>query len=108
MRSGPDQRPRGRYNGNRPFRQQPGAPPRNQTSDSNGPSVRIRSSAYQRAEHYFRLAGAIREGNQQGIGTPPQPAALTEAVTNGPCAKARRHGRRPPGTRLGHDRPGFL
>jgi hypothetical protein len=98
MRSGPDQRPRGRFNANRPYRQQPRIPQNNQTFDSNGPNVKIRGSAhqiferylalareattsddriaaenfYQHAEHYFRIGNARREGNQQG--TPPQPS----------------------------------
>src|SRR5438132_10991663 len=42
MRSGPDQRPRGRFNANRPFRQQPRNPQNNQTFDSNGPNIKIR------------------------------------------------------------------
>ena len=97
MRSGPDQRPRGRFNANRPFRQQPRGPQNNQTFDSNGPDVRVRGSAhqiferyvalareatasgdriaaenlYQHAEHYFRLDNARREGNQQGTTSRP-------------------------------------
>jgi hypothetical protein len=88
MKSGSGQRPpRGRYNGNRPIQpQQQRTPQRNQTLDSNGPSVKIRGSAnqiferytalareaaiggaiavenlYQHAEHYFRVAGANRD-----------------------------------------------
>src|ERR1700687_4727927 len=97
MRSGSDQRPRGRYNGNRPFLQPQRPPQRSQTFDSNGPSIKIRGSAhqiferyvalareaatggdrvaaenfYQHAEHYFRANNANREGDQQG--TPPRP-----------------------------------
>jgi hypothetical protein len=97
MRSGRDQRPRGRFNANRPFNQQPRTPQNNQTFDSNGPNIKIRGSAhqiferylalareatasgdriaaenfYQHAVHYFRIDNARREGNQQG--TPPQP-----------------------------------
>ena len=56
MRSGSDQRPRGRYTGNRPFEQQPRAPPRNQTVDSNGPNTKIRGSAHQIFERYVALA----------------------------------------------------
>jgi hypothetical protein len=100
MRSGSDQRPRGRYNGNQPFQQQQRAPQRNQTVDSNGPNIKIRGSAhqifgryvalareaaiggdaiaaenfYQHAEHYFRVANANREGNQQGTPRPNTPA----------------------------------
>src|SRR6267378_3721797 len=99
MRSGPDQRPRGRFNANRPFRQQPRNPQNNQTFDSNGPSIKIRGSAhqiferylalareatssgdriaaenfYQHAEHYFRIDNARRESNQQGT-RPTTPA----------------------------------
>lgn len=97
MRTGSDQRPRGRYNGNRPFQQPQRPPQRNQSLDSNGPNTKIRGSAsqiyerylvlareaatsddrvaaenfYQHAEHYFRVANASREGNQSG--TPPRP-----------------------------------
>ena len=95
MRPGSDQRTRGRYNGNRPF--QP--PQRNHLFDSNGPSVRIRGTAYQiyerylalareaatsddrvaaenfyqHAEHYFRINNVNREANQQGTSRPPTP-----------------------------------
>jgi hypothetical protein len=91
MRSGPDQRSRGRFNPNRPFRQQPRVPQQNQTFDSSGPNVKLRGSAYQiferyvalareaatsgdriaaenfyqHAEHYFRINNARREGGQQ-------------------------------------------
>jgi hypothetical protein len=132
MRSGSDQRSRGRHNGNRPFRQQPGAPQRNHTFDSNGPSVRIRGSAhqiferyvalareaaiggdpiaaenlYQHAEHYFRLANASRDGNPQGMGSPP--TASGETMTSGPAqGRDDTDGERSePG--WGDDRPGFL
>jgi hypothetical protein len=107
MRSGSGQRPpRGRYNVTQP--QQQRTPQRNQTFDSNGPSVRVRGSAhqiferyialareaaiggdpiteenfYQHAEHYFRVAGANREGAQQG--TAPRPTTPADAVTVGP------------------------
>ena len=133
MRSGSDQRSRGRYNGNRPFQQQPQrTPQRNQTFDSNGPNVKIRGSAhqiferyvtlareaaiggdpvaaenlYQHAEHYFRLANASRESNQQG--NPPRPTSPADA-----SAKDTEQGssetdleRSQPG--WGDDRPGFL
>jgi hypothetical protein len=98
MRSGPDQRPRGRFNANRAFREQPRIPQNGQTFDSNGPNIKIRGSAhqiferylalareatasgariaaenfYQHAEHYFGINNARREGDQQG--TPPRPA----------------------------------
>jgi hypothetical protein len=106
MRSGPDQRPRGRFNTNRPARQQPRIPQNNQTFDSNGPSVKIRGSArqiferyiamareaatsddrvaaenfYQHAEHYFRIDNARREGSQQGM--PPRPTMPADAEMN--------------------------
>src|SRR4051794_7634935 len=106
MRSGSGQRPpRGRYNANQP--QQQKTPQRNQTFDSNGPNVRVRGSAhkiferyiglaretaiggdpiaaenfYQHAEHYFRVAGASREGAQQG--TAPRPTTPASAVMDG-------------------------
>jgi hypothetical protein len=98
MRS--DQRPRGRFNGNRPFQQQPRAPQRNQFFDSNGPNLKIRGSAYQiferyvalareaaisgdpvaaenfhqHAEHYFRISKENREGGQRGTPPPTTPA----------------------------------
>jgi hypothetical protein len=100
MRSGSDQRPSGRYIGNRPFQQQQRPPQRSQTFDSNGPNIKIRGSAhqilqryltlareaaiggdriaaenfYQHAEHYLRVAKASREGNQQGTPRPSTPA----------------------------------
>jgi hypothetical protein len=101
MRSGRDQRPRGRFNANRPFNQQPRISQSNQTFDSNGPNIKIRGSAhqiferylalareatasgdriaaenfYQHAEHYFRVDNARRESNQQG----PAPRPTTPA-----------------------------
>ena len=106
MRSGPDQRPRGRFNANRPFNQQPRIRQNNQTFDSNGPNIKIRGSArqiferylalareatasgdriaaenfYQHAEHYFRIDSARRDGNQQW--TPPRPTTLAEVKIN--------------------------
>jgi hypothetical protein len=106
MRSGRDQRPRGRFNGNRPFNPQPRIPQNNQTFDSNGPNIKIRGSAhqiferylalareatanddriaaenfYQHAEHYFRIDNARREGNQQG--TPPRPTTPADVEMN--------------------------
>src|SRR5271155_4453698 len=103
MRSGPDQRPRGRFNANRPFKQQPRIPQSNQTFDSNGPNVKIRGNAYQiferylalareatasgdriaaenfyqHAEHYFRVMNANGEANSQGgAPRPTTPADL--------------------------------
>lgn len=106
MRTGSDQRPRGRYNGNRPFQQPPRVPQHNQIFDSNGPNIKIRGSAlqiferyvglareatvaddrvaaenfYQHAEHYFRINNANREGNQQG--TPPRPTTPSDIEMN--------------------------
>jgi hypothetical protein len=113
MRSGPDQRPRGRFNANRPFRQQPRIPQNGQTFDSNGPNIKIRGSAhqiferyvalareatasgdriaaenfYQHAEHYFRINNARREGNQQG--TPPRPTTPADVEMNSSEADSR-------------------
>src|SRR6266568_7747240 len=106
MRSGPDQRPRGRFNANRPYREQPRIPQSNQTFDSNGPNIKIRGSAYQiferyvalareatasddriaaenfyqHAEHYFRINNARRESNQQG--TPSRPTTPSGVEMN--------------------------
>ena len=91
IRSGRDQRPRGRFNANRSFNQQLRTPRNSQIFDSNGPNIKIRGSAhqiferylalareatasgdritaenfYQHAEHYFRIDNARRESNQQ-------------------------------------------
>ena len=112
MRSGSDQRPRGRFNANRPFKQRPQGPQNNQTFDSNGPNIKIRGSAYQiferylalareatasgdriaaenyyqHAEHYFRVNNARREGNQQGV--PPRPTTPADAEMNSDGAGA--------------------
>jgi Domain of unknown function (DUF4167) len=106
MRTGSDQRSRGRFNANRPFQQPPRIPQHNQTFDSNGPNIKIRGSAhqiferyvalarealisddrvaaenlYQHAEHYFRINNASREGNQQG--TPPRPTTPADVEMN--------------------------
>jgi Domain of unknown function (DUF4167) len=106
MRSGPDQRSRGGFNANRPFRQQPRGPQSNQTFDSSGPNIKIRGSAhqiferyialareatasgdriaaenfYQHAEHYFRISNARREGNQPGM--PSRPTKPADAAMN--------------------------
>ncbi len=110
MRSGPDQRPRGRFNPNRPFRQKARGSQQNQTFDSNGPNVKLRGSAYQiferyvalareaatgddriaaenfyqHAEHYFRISNARREGSQQG--TPPPPTTPADVEINSSAA----------------------
>jgi hypothetical protein len=106
MRSGSNQPPRSRYNGNRPFQQPRRAAQNNQTFDSNGPNIKIRGSAhqiferyvglareaatsddrvaaenfYQYAEHYLRTANASREGNQQE--TPPRPTTPADVEMN--------------------------
>jgi hypothetical protein len=100
MRSGSDQRSRGRNSGTRPFGQQQRPPPRGQNFDSHGPDVRIRGTThqiferyvalareaatagdrvaaenlYQHAEYYFRVDNASREGNPQGAPRPEPPA----------------------------------
>jgi hypothetical protein len=105
MRSGIDQRSRGRFHGNRPPQRQ-GGPQRSQAFDSNGPDIRVRGTAYQiferytalaheaersgdrvasenyyqHAEHYFRVNNASREGNQPG--TPPRPTTPADVETN--------------------------
>ena len=96
-------------NGNRPFQpQQQRLPQRNQTFDSNGPSIKYRGSAqqiferyvalareaaiagdpiaaenlYQHAEHYFRVANANREGAQPE--TAPRPTTPADTMTDEP------------------------
>jgi len=106
MRSGQDQRPRGRYTANRPFKQQPRSPQNSQIFDSNGPNIKVRGSAYQiferylavareamtsgdriaaenfyqHAEHYFRINNARREGDRQGA--PPRPTTPADLEMN--------------------------
>jgi hypothetical protein len=113
MRSGPDQRPRGRFNANRRFNQQPRVPQSNQTFESNGANIKIRGSAhqiferylalareatasgdriaaenfYQHAEHYFRVDNARRESNQQGM--PPRPTTSADVEMNSSEVDAR-------------------
>jgi hypothetical protein len=96
MRSGPDQRSRGRFNPNRPSHQPPRGPQTNQTYASHGPGERIRGSAsqiyqryltlaqeaarsddrisaenyYQHAEHYFRVNKENRGGNSADTSPP--------------------------------------
>ena len=91
MRSGPDQRSRGRFNANRPSHQPPRGPQRDQALSTHGPGERIRGSAsqiyqryltlaqeaarsddriaaenyYQHAEHYFRLIAVAQEQFRQ-------------------------------------------
>jgi Domain of unknown function (DUF4167) len=112
MRSGSGQRPRGRFNANRPFQQAPRVPQHNQTFDSNGPNIKIRGSAhqiferyvalareaaiaddrvaaenlYQHAEHYFRINNANRESNQQGM--PPRPTTPADLEMNSSQAES--------------------
>jgi Domain of unknown function (DUF4167) len=106
MRSGPDQRPRGRSNGNSPYQQQPRVPQNNQSFDSNGSGARIRGNAfqiyerylvlareaatsddriaaenfYQHAEHYFRINSASRVGNSQETSRPVNPPPVETRV----------------------------
>jgi hypothetical protein len=115
MRSGSNQPPRGRYNGGRPFQQQPRPAQRNQSLDSNGPNIKIRGSAhqiferyvalareaatsgdriaaenfYQHAEHYFRIANASRDGSQQGT-SPSRPRRLMPPLAKRSRYQARR------------------
>jgi len=132
MRSGPDYRPRGRFNANRPVQRQPRISQNNGTFDSNGPNIKIRGNAsqiseryialareaatsgdrigaenfYQHAEHYFRVANTSREGSQQG--TSPQPTAPADAAiseTDQGSSEADPE-RSQPGWE--DDRPGFL
>jgi len=96
MRSGPDQRSRGRFSANRPSHQPPRGPQQNQTLNTHGPGERIRGSAfqiyqryltlaqeaarsddriaaenyYQHAEHYFRVNNESRGGNSAGTSPP--------------------------------------
>ena len=105
MRSGRDQRPRGRFNADRPFNQRPRIPQNNQTFDSNGPNIKIRGSArqiferyvalareatangdriaaenfYQHAEHYFRINNARHEA-------PKRRSARRSLERDGKCA----------------------
>src|SRR5882672_3676516 len=104
MRTGTGHRPRGRFAGNRPSQQPQRPSQRNQSFDSNGPSVRIRGSAhqlferylalareaaiggdrvarenfYQHAEHYFRMANASGDDNQRGTASRPTTPADVE------------------------------
>jgi Domain of unknown function (DUF4167) len=106
MRSGPDQRPRGRFTVNRPFKPQPRSPQNNQTLHSNGPDIKIRGTAYQiferyialareatangdriaaenfyqHAEHYFRINNARHDGDRQGA--PPRPTTPADVEMN--------------------------
>ena len=56
MRSGGDQRPRGRPYGGRPSQPQQGGQQRSQNLSSNGPGDRIHGNALQLYERYMTLA----------------------------------------------------
>jgi Domain of unknown function (DUF4167) len=105
MRSGSNQRPPARYNGNRPPQHHRPPPQHHQAFDSNGPSVKIRGNAhqvferyvtlareaaiagdpvaaenlYQHAEHYFRLNNVNRDSNQQRAPQPITPSDIEMA-----------------------------
>jgi hypothetical protein len=102
MRPGQTSRPRGRNNGNNPYRNRQQIPHRSQTLDSNGPNIKIRGNPpqiferyvalareastsgdrvaaenlYQHAEHYFRVMNAANEGHQHGVTGPTAAADL--------------------------------
>ncbi len=114
MRPNQNKRSRGRGHnpnhmgggGGHPNNRGPRPPNRNQTFDSNGPSVKIRGNAYQvferyialareasssgdrisaenlyqHAEHYFRIMQANGEGNPMG---PPRPMTPADTEMNG-------------------------
>jgi hypothetical protein len=65
MRSGPNQRSRGHFPGNRPSQQQQGRPQRSQTFDSHGPGERVRGSAFQIYERYLALARDAARGEDR-------------------------------------------
>lgn len=65
MRSGPDQRSRGRFNPNRPSHQQPRGPQHNQTHARHGPAERIRGNAFQIYQRYLALAQEAARNNDQ-------------------------------------------
>jgi Domain of unknown function (DUF4167) len=97
MRPGSNKRSRGRDNGGNPHHNRPRPPHRVQTFESNGPSVKIRGTAYQvferyvalareaatggdritaesfyqHAEHYFRVMNAAGEGSPHNAPRPP-------------------------------------
>jgi hypothetical protein len=131
MRSGSDQRSRGRYTGSTPFQQQQRTPQRNPTFDSSGPSIKIRGSAYQiferyvalareaaiggdpiaaenlyqHAEHYFRVHNADREGRPLEASRPLKPADVSTA---GPEQGSREADMRRSQPGCEDDRPGFV
>jgi len=65
MRSGPDQRSRGRFHGHRPTQQEREGPQRSQTFDSHGPGERVRGSAFQIYERYLALARDAARGEDR-------------------------------------------
>ena len=66
MRSGPDPRPRGRFNANRPPQQRRPSQ-NNQQLDSHGPAERIRGSAFQINERYLALAREAERSDDRVI-----------------------------------------
>ena len=102
MRPGQTSRPRGRSNGNNPYRNRQQIPHRSQTLDSNGPNIKIRGNPpqiferyvalareastsgdrvaaenlYQHAEHYFRVMNTAHEGHHHGATGPTAAADL--------------------------------
>ena len=132
MRSGSGHPPsRGRYGGNRPPQQGQRTPQRGQTFDSSGPNIRIRGSAhqiferyvalareaaigddrvtaenyYQHAEHYFRIANAGRDSNQQGSQPLIAPADATMREDERRASETDSGGSQPD---AGDNRPGFV
>jgi hypothetical protein len=114
MRSGPDQRSRGRFNANRPSHQQPRGQQHNPTLSTRGPGERIGGSAfqiyqryftlaqeaarsndliaaenyYQHAEHYFRVNNESRGGNLAGTSHPIDRDTAHAAVVHEPSDTA--------------------
>ena len=102
MRTGQNSRPRGRNNGNNPYRNRQPIPPRSHNFDSNAPNVKIRGTPhqiferyialareasssgdrvaaenlYQHAEHYFRVMNAANESHLHHSTRPSTPADL--------------------------------
>jgi len=121
MRSGADQRSRGRFNPNRPSHQQPRGSQNGQTFDSHGLGERIRGTAaqiseryltlareaarsddrvaaesyYQHAEHYFRVHNANRDGNSQGSPRPSDPSATEPVLAPGERSEIGSEGEQP-------------
>jgi hypothetical protein len=61
---------------------------------------------YQHAEHYFRIANASRESNQQE--TPPRPTTPADAAISGTEQGSRETDTERSHPGWGDDRPGFL